>query len=54
MKEGNDNKSKKKTIIPISSQFDDFRYNKEASARKHREMGGSDLIQRKFYQEEED
>jgi len=50
----NDNKPKKKTIIPVSSQFDDFRYNKEASGKKHREMGGSDLIQRKFYQDNQE
>lgn len=50
----NNNKHKKKTIIPISSQLDDSLYNKKAAGEKHRAMGGSELIQRKFYQEDED
>ncbi len=54
MKESDNNKSEKKTIIAISSQFNELLYNKEASGKKHREMGGSELIQKKFYQQEED
>ncbi|MBD2316653.1 hypothetical protein [Phormidium tenue] len=45
---------KKPVVIPISSQSDDDRYNKRSAARKYKQMGGSDLIQRKFYGDCED
>ena len=44
-------KPKKVVFIPISSKADDLAYGKQSSAEKHRAMGGSDLIQRKFYGE---
>lgn len=40
--------------IAISSQKDDDTYNKKSSGRKHQEMGGSRLIQEKFYRGDDD
>jgi hypothetical protein len=42
-------KYKKPLPIPVFSQADDLIYNKQSAAEKHRRMGGSDLIQKKFY-----
>lgn len=42
-------KPKKPVVIPISSKSDDLNYNKQSAGEKHKAMGGSDLIQRKFY-----
>lgn len=41
--------TKRKDTIPVSSHKDDMNYNLESSAKKHKAMGGSDLIQRKFF-----
>jgi hypothetical protein len=47
-------KPKKPVVIPISSKLDDLTYNKRSAGEKHKAMGGSDLIQRKFYGGESD
>jgi len=42
-------KPKKPVVIPVSSKQDDLTYNKQSAGEKHRAMGGSELIQKKFY-----